>query len=252
MKKIKNYMKTLVCLVVLGLVSVSAFAQSYEINVHRNDGVSTKILSSVVDSITFKKVDASQPQAYSTYTVPGFDDVWLVAGSQYLQDNIWPKVYTSDDSFAGGAVAYHNFSVYNLVGTIVETTPTWFSFKTTEKTKLARLQYYHYFPYRNSCPLFWEVWAYTGNDVPTAAEGWDNWVKIGEGDNNSLATVADKTTAYPLGETLDFAKADVPAAQYYRFKCLENWTKKVGAIPATNPTRTHFAISEMLLWSYVE
>ena len=87
----------------------------------------------------------------------------------------------------------------------------------------------------NTCPKKTELWAYVGEGVPTAQEGWENWVKLGAMDNSAV----NKETAYGEGDNLYFANKEAPMARYYRLKCLENWKGSPDMI-----------IAEVTFWGY--
>jgi hypothetical protein len=189
---------------------------------------------------------------YAPFKVTGFDPDYTsdaIANPVYLWDKRWPVTYTggSNQTWAGEA-AYKNFNVASNVNE-----PSWFTFDIGAPLKLASYRHHYYYSFDFTCPLFWELYAFTGTGAPTAADGWNNWVKIGEGNTDHLPTksAADQSArvaAYPLGETLTFEKSAVPAARYYRFKCLENWKFKNGSTTKDGG----ISLSEIICKAYVD
>jgi hypothetical protein len=190
---------------------------------------------------------------YSAYKVTGFDNEYTITtlnNPSFLWDGKWGVTYTggSNQSWAN-ETGYQNFNVPRSS----VNTPTWFTFDLAQTVRLARYRHHFYYSFQATCPLFWELWAYTGSGAPTAAEGWNNWVKIGEGNTDHLPAQSAtnqqaRIDAYPLGETISFERQYVPAARYYRFKCLENWYYKNGGYT------DHYgdlSLSEIICWVYL-
>lgn len=197
------------------------------------------------------------------YMVTGFDTQFTQSAAndpKYLWDNEWSKTYAGGNTTSPWAndVGYRNFSsgfTNGVMGTATEANPCWITFELGYPIKLSQYKHHYYYPFFGNCPLYWELWAYTGEGAPTAAEKWDNWVKIGEGNSNSLPTRGDadqsaRIAAYPIGETLTFDKNTVPKARYYRFKCVENWQWKNGEV--TDARRANFSLGEILCWPFDE
>ena len=202
------------------------------------------------------------PLALEHHVVTGFDTP--VAGTaNSLWDGLWTQTYIGGGGAANNDFAYPwaNESAYLWYGANVantnlvddKPTPTWFTFKTGQPVKLAKYRHYNYWPYRWTSPLFWEIWAFTGTGAPTAAGGWDDWEKIGEGDTDHLPTwnhpdQRSRIETYLKGETITFPNT-VPTAQYYRFKCLENWHWKNGETFNPQNAFASIALTEIICWA---
>lgn len=194
------------------------------------------------------------------YMVTGFDtqfDLTATNDPKYLFDGQWPVIYDGGETTTGwvGEVNYRNFSSGFHNGSMDGVLyPCFITFETGYPVKLAQYRHHYYYPFYYNCPLFWELWAFTGDGAPTAEDGWDNWVKIGEGNTDHLPASKDEENqqpridAYPLGETITFDKNTVPTAQYYRFKCVENWQWKNDQ--TITPRRANFSLSEILVWPF--
>lgn len=182
------------------------------------------------DEYTLNPAGLELPKPYASYFVEGFDT--NNKDFSALWDNKWGRTYSDDDGGSpwGGEAGWKAVDV--PLG-------SWITIDLKAKYKATRYRTNFYWPYKKSCVKTTQVWAYTGEGEPTGAEGWDNWVKIGEIDNSTFViTRDDKVREYPLGDNIHFAEDDLKA-QYYRVLFVDNWTGEGNA---------NFA--EMTFWVY--
>jgi len=182
----------------------------------------------VIDAATIAQ-EVAKP--YALYKVAGFDSDF-----EYQPDENSAKNCLWDNKIGTIATPLLSYSWavqlgYNTIQTTSTdlTAPTWMTF---DLGSPARLQYFrlnHFWPFAYTCLKQWELYAFTGSAAPTAADGWNNWVKIGEYDNSSVGSTLHNTkntqqdAAYAAGESFEFEREDVPVARYYRVKCVKNW-----------------------------
>lgn len=190
-----------------------------------------------------------------TQTTPAvlFNGEWsqtYLGGGDGLNSFVYPWAYevnyTSGGS-SGGPPAY-------MMPDGITPYPMWLTFKTEQPVKLAKYRHHHYWGFRWTTMLFWELWAYTGVGEPVATVGWDDWEKIGEGDTDHLpvesaANQNSRIDAYLAGESIVFP-ATVPTAQYYRIKCIDNWHWKNRDNTTVSPAQfASFTLSEIICWA---
>lgn len=151
-----------------------------------------------------------------------------------LWDGKWGKTFNQNTSGTpwGTEAGWGSFEPKGIL-------PVWFTIDLSQSIKVARYRTGFYWPYMKICPKKTELWAYTGNGIPTPEEGWNNWVKIGSADNSALTT-AEMAREYPLGDNIYTDYNSVPLARYYRVKVLETWETSNG-----------FSISEVTFWQYL-
>lgn len=169
---------------------------------------------------------------YALNHVGGFDSAYG-GNPDKLWDGKWGKTFNQD----GSGNPWGNEAGWGVFEP--KTIPAWFTIDLSKSVKIARYRSGFYWPYMNGCPKKTELWAYTGEGVPTAEEGWNNWVKIGSADNSAL-TLEEMVSAYSLGDNIYPDYNSVPSAQYYRVKVLETW----------KPGASCFSISEVTFWRY--
>lgn len=174
------------------------------------------------------------PKPYATYFVEGFD----TNNGNYaaLWNGKWGKTYSTDDGGSpwGGEAGWAAVDVPK---------GSWITMDLGRVAKLQRYRTGFYWPYRKSCPQITEIWAYQGTGAPTAADGWDHWVKMGEINNASfIKNQDDMIREYPIGDNIyiDYPKAF--AARYYRVKFVTNW----------DPNNANCNLAEMTFWIYVQ
>jgi hypothetical protein len=188
--------------------------------------------------------------SFAAYKVDGFDTNYD-SDPSILWNGVWSIGYPGGNPDWNTVWAEHPVW-YTCFLTPWSNQATWFTFEVGTKVKLAKYQHHYYYPFYSNCPLYWEIWAFTGGGAPTAADGWNNWEKIGEGNTDHLpnmdaADQSARVAAYPLGETITFSRNNTPTAQYYRFKCVENWRYK-----SVWDFGGDFSLSEILLWVYLD
>lgn len=191
---------------------------------------------------------------YTALNLVGFDPGWDIdAPPSFLWDDKWGVNYVGGTNVS--CTAETNYQSFRSTRWSVVSDPTWLTFDLGQQVYLAQYRHHYYYPFYASCPLYWEIWAYTADGTPTAAEGWDNWVKICEGNNDHLPTQSaedqsSRIAAYPVGWTITFERDSVPQARYYRFKNLMNWYQKNNSSYPT--TYGEFSLSEIICWVYLQ
>ncbi|MDR1336752.1 MAG: hypothetical protein LBK22_07985 [Tannerella sp.] len=192
-------------------------------------------------------LDAEVVKPYALHTLTGFDSEvrFQPAG---VTDALWNRKTGRSATPYAYAVLNSETGGWAYTGPDGTTEPTWITIDIGSRLKIRRFRLNHFYPYLSFCLKRWEFYAYTGAGVPSAAEGWDNWVKVGEYDNsndpgiafNDFKTVnSAMNAAYVAGETLTFSRDNAPEAQYFRVKGLENW---VGAY--------QFSLSEITFYRF--
>ena len=181
------------------------------------------------------KLILEMQKPYASGYIDGFDspnnNKW-----DKLWDGKWGKTFNQNDNGTpwGGESGWGSFEPKGPL----PAQPAWLTVDLSRPVKVARYRSRLYWPYMRACPKKTELWAYTGTGIPTAAEGWNNWVKIGSTDNSAYTT-ADMAREYPLGDNIYTEYASVPSARFYRIKVSEIWG-----------TNDIFSISEVTFWKY--
>lgn len=181
------------------------------------------------------KLILEMQKPYASGYVDGFDssnnNKW-----DKLWDGKWGKTFNQNDNGTpwGGESGWGSFEPKGPL----PAQPAWLTIDLSRPVKVARYRSGLYWPYMRACPKKTELWAYTGTGIPTAAEGWNNWVKIGSTDNSAYTT-ADMAREYPLGDNIYTEYTSVPSARFYRIKVSEIWG-----------TNDIFSISEVTFWKY--
>ena len=192
--------------------------------------------------------DTGYTQSSTTDPKYLFDAEWTVTylgGTMIAADNPLGTV-----PWANREVNYRQYSTGYHGGVMAN--PSFLTLDVGHPVKLRQYRHHYYYPFSQNCPLKWDIWAYTGEGKPTAEDGWNDWEKIAEGDNDHLpnefaANQQSRIDAYPMGWTVQFERNEVPVAQYYRFRNIENWWLKSTRAP---DVRGEFGLSEILCWPF--
>lgn len=160
------------------------------------------------------------PKPYAGAFVEGFDSEVSHQNWHHLWDGHWGKTYGGgapiwDYTWAGEA----NWSDFS---TKDSDAPTWMTFDMGQYGSLQKIWLQSYWPFYNSCPKIFEVWAYLGEGKPTAEVGWSNWTKIASFDTSNLND-DQKIALYAKGYEATFRYKALPEARYYRVKNYENY-----------------------------
>ncbi|MDR1719566.1 MAG: hypothetical protein LBR67_05510 [Dysgonamonadaceae bacterium] len=171
------------------------------------------------------------PKPYAIYHVSGFDpDITYQPDESSAKNCLWDgKIGTMATPLwnLSWAVQMGYCTVYTSPADASQ--PTWMTFDIGARARLQQFHLNHYWPFAYSCMQQWELYAFNGSGAPTAADGWNNWIKIGEYDNSSVGSTdhnaknAQQDAYYAAGEGFEFQREEVPVARYYRVKCLKNW-----------------------------
>lgn len=194
-----------------------------------------------LDPSILKTMQLSKP--YASAFVEGFDSP-NNGGWGNIWNGNWGKTF--DQNWGGVPWADEaGWATFETQDPNNDAESTWLTIDVKDYVKLSRYRTNFYWPYMVGCPKKSELWAYTGTEAPTAAEGWTNWVKIGSIDNSSfLLTVEDMKREYPLGDNMYFEPEDVPKSRYYRLRCYETWEDRAGL------SRKQITIAEVTFWAH--
>lgn len=202
--------------------------------------------SEVKMALDLKKLFVEIAKPYASGYVDGFDSP-NNNGWNNLWNNNWGKTFNQNTSGTPWATeaGWGTFETRDLSAD-KSVKETWFTVDLKQSVRVARYRTGFYWPYMYGAPKETELWAYTGSGTPTAAGGWDNWVKIGTINNAQfLLTAADMAREYPLGDNIYTDFMTVPSSRYYRVKVTENWESR------QNQSRGTTVIAEVTFWKYV-
>jgi len=241
----------------------------------------------ITDALNFIGVRkyAKEPLSLEQVTISG--DPTVTTNMAPLFDGRWAQTFLGGEFSNGFAFPWAAECAYGNAGTnawvVHEDTPEneelrkaprWLTINAGTSLQLEKYRHYHYWPLRWQTTMSWEIWAYTGLDAPEQNEDWTTdgtWEKIGEGSTATLPTHCapdqkSRIDVYREGETITFP-ANVPAAQYYRIRSLENWHRTniegcsneaavlYTTLPADEqflPKNNHFAnfvLAEIIMWA---
>lgn len=162
------------------------------------------------------------PKPYASAYIEGFDSPVATHTIWYnLWDGRWGKTYPVD----GNDWRWAEEAGWADHGTQGSSEPTWITFDMTRYGILQNFWFQSYSAFSGSCPKKYEIWAFTGDGKPTAADAWgEKWVKIREEEYSYVANnVSLQTELFAIGYNNYFKYEEVPYARYYRIKNLENW-----------------------------
>lgn len=188
------------------------------------------------------------PKPYKSAYVEGFDlrtnNSWDV-----MWDKKWPTGWPEKDNWYE-EVNWANF--YTEPTDDDKLDSSWFTIDVNGYIKPETFTYYYYWPPgQHTAPRVLELWSFDSDKVPTAADGWNNWVKIAEVDMTN-ANDERKSYVYKNGLKLEIEKTDAtPRARYYRVLCRKNY-KYDDSIPLEeqSPYAFGISVSEISFTSY--
>lgn len=108
--------------------------------------------------------------------------------------------------------------------------PRWYTIDMGVAAKLNRMKFWQRidgnFVFNRGNPRIFEVW---GSNDPDADGGWNNWVKLLDGESRKpsglpLGTVNDADLAYARSGEEFLFDGEVAAVRYIRFKVVETWS----------------------------
>lgn len=200
----------------------------------------TIIVPSIEEMIQTAIVDIPKP--YAGAFIEGFDTPMTTDKWASLWDGRWGKTFDDNFTWADEAGwADCGTSAQPGVG------PTWITIDMTKRGLLQKVWLQSYWPFTNSCPKVFEIWAFLGEDAPTAEDGWNNWVKVASFDTSNLTSKAELVEAYKKGYEVSINYKDAPMTQYIRIKNLKSYgyDENLPANQQTNKDAYNFSLSEI-------
>lgn len=240
-KKVEKFVENTETSTILEEVNMEKPIKYQTLHIPEPNAIDTFTIDPAEIIIDRTKVVLEMPKPYASAFVSGFDSS-NNNGFAALWNGKWGLTF--DQNWGGepwaGEAGWGTFETYVPTG---GETSTWLTVDVKEYIKVYRYRTGFYWPYMAHCPQISELWAYTGTGAPTAADGWNNWVKLGTIDNSYLTPELMKTQ-YGLGDNIYFDADDVPKARYYRLNCVKNWDNRA------DRSKIILCIAEMTFWAY--
>lgn len=194
----------------------------------------------------------SVPGPYAGAFVDGFDTpVYDASRWANLWDGYWGKTYAGGNpewDYTWAAEA--NWADFSTNADASYAGATWITVDMTRYGMLHRFWLQSYWPFWSVCPKEFELWAFTGEGKPTAADGWNHWVKIAAYDASVYATDAQKSEAFGRGFEMTFAYGEAPVARYFRIKNRKNYNYDESKAPDRQNNAYNFGLSEIAFSVY--
>lgn len=170
------------------------------------------------------------------------NDQQTIAGSNNLFDGAWCCKWGNYHAYMNGDPTQKDMGGYDKANMSINASiearddaNISFTIDAGKEVSLAKFTAYYYYMYHANDPIRFEVYAYTGSDMPNG-DWTSDWVKLGSVDASDGYAECSKTAngeycpRLANGESFTVLKANSVKARYYRFKMTANGYRVFGML----------------------